>query len=342
MLNTKAVSAASGKNMIAMIPNDIDLSQGYLADYWSERLGITRMGLECAIAEVGTSAKKVEKYLDDGYRIAIRDSDGVERQVLRIAKQRDGFSAMVPYHPAKQGWLYELPLDYSRRLFAVPISEGRHFTVSDAAKLSFHMDGFVQFSTGSGRKIISGYNPLLNQVKGVGIRAPTPVNVTSGPLFGIQVYKVEDFQKREAKSVVLFEEGDLWCRVGETTDNDIAYHVEFFMLPGQLLAESMMVGGRRVLRKRLPYNSQIWFTHDLRVLEFQGLPFFLGAIVSRIPGDPELESGYKLNGPSCEEPGSAKKKSIAAQYPCPDRVSELNPVSLDYIAPVNEVAHPCA
>ena len=315
--------------MIQTIPDAIDMSQDYFARYWAGELGVSRGRLEQAIGLVGNDSAKVRKLLEDGHRIAIRDRNGIGRQVVRICLQKDGFSALVPYHPAKRGWIYELPLDYSKRQFIVPMEDGKHYTVSDIVKLSFHMDGFVQFSTGGAQKIVSGYNPTLNLVKGAGLRAPDPVHVTTGPLFGVQVYGAEDFDECTTKPVEMFESADLWYRAGEATEDDTAYCVEVFMLPNGLLGAARSVGGNRMVRKRLPFTSRIWFEHDIRVIEMPHLPFFLGVIVSRLRADPDCVSGYKLGGPGCGGPGEMKK-SITAQYPCPDMVAEFDPISLDY------------
>lgn len=317
--------------MIEKIPDNIDLSQDFLATYWSGKLGVSQGRLQQAISMVGNDSKRVEKFLNDGYRLAIRDEVGIGHQVVRITQQEDGFAALVPYHPAKNGWIYELPPDYSKTKFITPFKSGKHYTVSDVAKLSFHMSGFVQFSSGGGKPIVSGYNQELKLVKGAGLHAPNRVQVTTGPLFGVQVYGLEHFEKCTSKPVEMFEPGDLWYRVGEATANDIAWNIEVFMFPKKALSGACVIGNKYMLRRKLPYNSSIWFEHDLRVLEFPQLPFFLGVIVSRIPGDSTLASGYKIMGPGCGP--DEIKKCIAAQYPCPDMVSEFNPTSLDYVPP---------
>jgi hypothetical protein len=318
--------------MIETISDIIDLYQDYLVKYWVGELGVSRGRLEQAIGLVGNDSKKLRRFLNEGHRIAIRDGAGVGRQVVRITLQDDGFGVQVPYHPAKNGWIYELPLDYAKTEFIVPLSAGKHYTVSDVAKLSFHMNGFVQFSRGGGKPIVSGYNPSLNLIKGAGLRAPDPVQVATGPLFGVQVYGIESFDQCTTKPVEMFEPGDLWYRAGVASENDTAFNVEVFMLPIDLLGGARAVDGKRILRRKLPYKSQIWFEHNIRVVELPHLPFFLGVIVCRIPADAAMSSGYKIAGPGCGGPGEAKK-CIAAQYPCPEWVGTLNPTSLDYRPP---------
>jgi hypothetical protein len=318
--------------MLEKLPTTIDFSQDYLTTYWAGKFGVSPGRLAQAVQVVGNEESKVKKYLADGHRIAIRDADGVGRQVVRITLQEDGFGVLVPYHPSKTGWIFEIPLDYSKTQFTVPLSEGKHYTVSDVAKLSFHMSGFVQFSTGGGKRIVSGYNPQLHLIKGAGVRAPQPVRVTTGPLFGLTLQGIEDFEACGTKPVEMFEKEDLWYRAGFTTENDTAFNLEVFMFPTDQLAKAKAVGDKRMLRRPLPYRSRIAFQFDLRVIELPGLPFFLGAILSRFRADPGMKSGYKISGPGCGGPGEAKK-CIGAVYPCPDGVKALNPTSLDYQPP---------
>jgi hypothetical protein len=319
--------------MIESIPDFIDVSQDYMVKHWEGELGVTRGRLRQAADLVGNNSKKIRKLINDGHRIAIRDESGIGRQIVRITLQNDGFGAHVPYHTARNGWIFELPLDYTKTDFKVPLSAGKHFTVSDVVKLSFHMTGFVQFSSSGGRPILSGYNPSLDLVKGAGLRAPDPVKVTTGPLFGVQVYGIEHFAQSTTKPVEMFEPDDLWYRVGEATECDTAYNIEVFMFPNEILRGARAIDGKQILRRRLPYSSsQVWFEHDIRILELPRLPFFLGVIVSRSRAAGAVNSGYKIMGPSCGGVGETKR-CIGAEYPCPKIVSTLNPTSLDYPLP---------
>ncbi len=319
--------------MIESIPDAIDVSKDYLVKYWEVELGVTRGRLQQAIDLVGNNSKNVRKLVNDGHRVGIRDESGIGRQIVRITLQNGGFGVHVPYHPARNGWIFELPLDYTKTEFEVPLSAGKHYVVSDVVKLSFHMAGFVQFSSSGGKPIVSGYNPSLDLVKGAGLRAPVPVEVTTGPLFGVQVYGIEQFDQCTTKPVEMFEPDDLWCRVGETTERDTAYIIEFFMFPNNILRDAHAIDGKQMLRRRLPYaSSQVWFKHDIRVIELPHLPVFLGVIVSRFHAEGAMISGYKIMGPSYGGPGEVPR-CIGAEYPCPEMVNTLNPILLDYRPP---------
>jgi hypothetical protein len=113
--------------------------------------------------------------------IAIRDDGGVLRKATKIIQLRDGFAVSVPYHAAKEGWITEHPMHYDGlNVHTVMPHEMKHFMASDRVKLSIHLDGFVQFSRGNQQPIRSGYDKATQTVKGAGLKAPTPVTVTSG------------------------------------------------------------------------------------------------------------------------------------------------------------------
>lgn len=326
--------------MLAPLPTNVDLTQEWNVRYFAEKFGVSRGRIAQAVGIVGPEAAKLKKYFDDGHRIVIRDESGVARQVARITVQSDGFGVSVPYHPAKEGWVMETPLNYERRDFElgetfVPVREMKHYHVTDTVKLSFHASGFVQFSRGGQKPIVSGYNAELDQVRGAGMRAPGAIRVTSGPLFGIILQDLSAFEVHNGKHAEVFEQSDLWYHPEYPTRSD-AYNLEAFMLPGDLREAAQPVAVKRMLTRRLPFYSRFEFSHELRVVELPGLTFILGLILSPAPSDPSITTGYKLGGPGCRGT-DGEFKGIAAWYPPPpfvaETVAELNPTSLDYHPP---------
>src|SRR5262245_52308178 len=93
---------------------------------------------------------------------------GSARPLLKTAPSKlfcnivgGAFAVSVPYHPAKQGLLCAIPVRFDKEEYTVPQSDMTFYTVEDTVKLSIHMDGFVQFSSGGRQPIISGYNQGL-------------------------------------------------------------------------------------------------------------------------------------------------------------------------------------
>jgi len=303
-----------------------------LIEYWAGELQVTQGHLRQAIDRVGGEIKNIRKYLSNGYRICIQDDDGVQRLIMKISFLSDGVAASVPYHKDKSGWLMKFPLNYSQRQFVVPLNDMQKFTVSDTVKLSMHMTGFVQFSTGGQKPILSGWNKALGQPKGVGLKVGSELVVTSGPLFGASVYGMNGFQASAGKPAELFQQKDLWHHPEFSNPSAKGFHIEVFMIPIELLSSTVFSDGKRTLDLQLPFMSQFRFKHTLRILEVPRQDFCLGAIVSRIPPDSRLSSGYKLFGPGCTDE-SGNSFSIFAQYPGYDEVEFQPSKSLDYIPP---------
>ncbi|HQU42611.1 MAG TPA: hypothetical protein PK867_07350, partial [Pirellulales bacterium] len=197
--------------------------------------------------------------------IAIRDEEGVARKVTKIIQMRDGFAVSVPYHSAKEGWITEHPMHYdSLDVHTVMPCEIEHFTASDRVKLSIHLDGFVQFSRGGDQPTRSGYDKATETVKGVGLKAPTPVVVTSGPTFGIVLRGLKDFAVLpDGKEAEMFEREDLWHHPRDSSPSAQSYHLEGFTFRIELLSEVRDVNGRRILLRQLPFMSILAFRHEL-------------------------------------------------------------------------------
>ncbi len=317
-------------HMIEEIPQTIDSSQAWLVEYWAKQLGISTTGLRLCVHRVGPEVRAIEKHLNEGIRIAIKEDDGKVRLVARITPQSDGFSLSVPYHTEKQGTVFELPLQYDKTEFFVPVSEMKCYSVSDTVKLSCHMDGFVQFSRGGQKPIVSGYNRELNVAKGAGLHAPDPVIVTSGPICGVIAQGLHGFRQRKNEKVELFESKDFWHHPKFSGPNDTAYNLEVFMFNRQVADRSRIVDGNQIATMPLPFNSPIHFEFDIRIIELPHRPYVLGAILSRMTADVSMDSGYSLAGPGCGDPASGVKKSIMAQYPPPSWTDSAECTSLDY------------
>jgi hypothetical protein len=98
-----------------------------------------------------------------GFTIGVLEPEGgPARKLTKVITYADGgFAVAVPYHRARHGYLYKLPVDYSRSVpFFMKWSDlTAEFTATDRAKLSVQPDGFVQFSSERRGSIRSGKDP---------------------------------------------------------------------------------------------------------------------------------------------------------------------------------------
>ncbi|MEQ9380132.1 MAG: DUF3606 domain-containing protein [Pirellulales bacterium] len=318
------------KRMIEGIPVTIDPLQAWLVDYWASELGISPNGLRLWVDRVGPQARSVEKSLKNGVRIAIQTESGESHLVARLSLQQDGFAFSVPYFRDKQGSVIELPIRYDKSQYTIPASEGKLYSVSDVVKLSVHRDGFVQFSKGGSKPIVSGFNKELEQAKGAGLHAPEPVSVSSGPICTVVVQGLAGFRQWKNELAEVFAPEDLWYHPEFSSADCTAYNLEVFMLSRTLANQAFAEHGKLILRHELPFDSNIRFRFAIRVVELPHQPFALGLILSRMRADRAIESGFRLGGPGCVDARTGEYKSLFACYPPHPGLAALPTESLDY------------
>ena len=248
--------------------------------------------------------------------IVIRSDTGVLHKITKLCPYKGkAFAAMVPYHSAREGLLIKQPIRYDRHLYRSALNKGVLYTADDQVKLSVHFSGFVQFSGVNGGRIESGRHKKTREPKGIGIVGP-PIKVDTGPLFGIQVWGLDQFDTIDTprKSMCEFVPEDIKSRVVNGAVSEYGYHLEFLLLP-RILLNGQTIGPRgAIVWANVPVRPQRAF-RKLRVIEIDSPAYFLGCLVTRprfnLPGD----SGFALQGPSAFDPKTRQHMGISAIYP---------------------------
>jgi len=198
-------------------------------------------------------------------KIAVEDQSGKLRKITKIIPYPDGgFAVLVPYHSARNGYLFktnipdpapgkilvlqrtqegfEYKLNISERTVQIgQPSESDRYSADDRVKLSFHPDGFVQFSGENPGKILSGRDEA-GEPKGLGLMTRKPMDnpIASGPTFAIVFWGVSEFEElnNADPDVIKIALSELYYRkCTPQTANGIV--IEGFILP----AYSGMVSG---------------------------------------------------------------------------------------------------
>jgi hypothetical protein len=83
--------------------------------------------------------------------IAVRPApDQPARKITKVTGLGGrGFSVLVPYHKARSGFLLKVPIDsdvHAPGEHDIRLDDAMSFTAEDRVKLSYHVDGFAQFS----------------------------------------------------------------------------------------------------------------------------------------------------------------------------------------------------
>ncbi len=249
--------------------------------------------------------------------IAIQDTSGTTRKITKIVHHSDGgFAVLAPYHTARSGLLLKVPVDYNvKGMMAIPLEECIGYTADDRVKLSFHPDGFVQFSGENPAKIVSGRDPTTGDAKGLGlISNPLSNPIRSGPTFGISVWGLHEFEELEPDrdDVVSFSQEEMYYRCVPGTENGV--HVEAFLL------EPRYWSGVRGKQSAMKISLCVGMFEasgaalDLKVIPLRDSDTFIAAFASHVRIHFPEESGFTLNGPSESVKGS-RKFALMAMYP---------------------------
>ncbi len=210
-----------------------------------------------------------------------------------------GFGVLMPYHEEKQGWLAKVPVDYHKKQWRAKPEECEEYTATDRAKLSYHGDGFAQFSGERSGRITSGRDPDTGEPKGLGLMtSPILTPIESGPSVAIACWGIEHFDKARntRKTDIRFAEHDWYFR--SPPDKANGYLVEAFVLPRHMWAAVRRDPSRDYVL-RLGHDA---FAGHRGVLEYRVLPLvgeagFLALSAHRVRMNFDTPSGYTLNGP---------------------------------------------
>jgi len=261
-----------------------------------------------------------------GYVICIKENGLPEKKLTRVlpyTNEDGGFALAVPYHKEKRGHLAKHRLQYEYREFHSPLSEWVEYSASDKVKLSIHLTGFVQFSSATNTKIVSGIDPATNQPRGLGLLGPPIPPNFRGPLCGLVAWGLDDFEDFTSSSgeKVLFTDPDLYFRRC-TPGNHNGVFVEFFLLPVMSWSGVRRRDGNLMLDMVFPDFDAAFGVVSLRILPLPGQPFILGVTTSRIKVGFDSSSGFQLNSPS------ANGEALMASYPC--AIDGRSSPSMDY------------
>jgi hypothetical protein len=247
----------------------------------------------------------MSKRKDLKWTIAIRPSAGQPpRKITKIiGLNGGGFSVLVPYHKAKSGFLYKLPVDPKTDLGpgqrCVPYAECVGFTAEDRVKLSYHTDGFAQFSGENPGNIISGRDPVTGEPKGLGLfTRPLTNPIRSGPSVSVTIFGIDGFETAgERDHPLIFEPSDFYYR-GTTPEEADAWILSIYAFPIEVTPPVRFKNGNPVFEAALEGLNPPWISVvKLKVIHLPEEKVFLGIFVNCIKSSGYPQSGWSLNGP---------------------------------------------
>ena len=254
------------------------------------------------------------------WTIAIRPTVGAEpHKITKVVSLKDGgFSVLTPYHQAKRGFLAKLPVPKGVGPHFSRWSEGVTFTAESRVKLSYHADGFAQFSIESSGKIISGIDQTTGKPKGLGVRSnPLLTPTWTGPVGAITVFGIGDYltTKDAASGTVIFEPDECYYRRCSPDEADgwiLTIHT-FPRNPPLPIKFRNNFPFLHFASESSPF-SPLHFIVEYRLVDLQG-PVILGLNLNRIVIKGDVKSGWMLSGPSEAGEADATRYRLLAIYP---------------------------
>lgn len=240
---------------------------------------------------------------DHKWTIAIRPAAGEKpRKITKIiGLNGDGFSVLAPYHKARSGFLSKPLIDLRTFGTLQKWEQQIGFTAADRVKLSYHTDGFAQFSSEHPGKIISGRDSKTGEPKGLGLLARSLLSPSmTGPSVGVVVWGIEDFDTaREEEDLVIFEPSDFYYR-GSTPQDANTWHLAIYAFGVGQLPPVRFEGKQAVMQYQLHAITAgvPGSIVQLKTIHLKKERVYLGMYVSRIVGNWQgVKSGWHLAGP---------------------------------------------
>ena len=233
-----------------------------------------------------------------------RDEDQLPRKITKIiGLNGSGFSVLAPYHKARNGFLFKLPVDPTKALtpgpWIVPANEIVAFTAEDRVKLSYHTDGFVQFSSENPGKIISGRDPATGEPKGLGIMTPHPLDrpIWTGPSATVTAWGLEDFDPVEdTRNLVVFEPDEIYHRLAVSQPSN-TWEISVYPFPVSVVPPVRYSKGVPFVDATVgATNGAIASVVRMKVIHLPEEKVFLGIYVNAFAGFFPSASGWVLGG----------------------------------------------
>jgi hypothetical protein len=174
------------------------------------------------------------------------------------------------------------------------------FTAEDRVKLTYHTDGFAQFSSENPGSIISGRDPETGEPKGLGLFThPLATPIVSGPSVGVTVWGIEEFEPADqSEELITFEPEDWYYRKSSPNEAN-SWQLAIYAFATRHVPPVKFRGGQAVMEFVLnPISGGVaGSVVELKTVYLAAEEVYLGLYVERFVSRYPVNSGWFLNGP---------------------------------------------
>jgi len=242
------------------------------------------------------------------WTIAIKyDSKEPARKVTKIiGLNGKGFSVLTPYHKEHSGYLFKMlvtpDMVTTKKPLRVPISQTVGFTAESHVKLTYHTDGFVQFSSEKPGEIISGRDPETGEPKGLGLFT-NPLNspIWTGHSILITLWGLNDFDplnESDEEALIFDSRHFIYRRC--TPESANCWQIALWVFSGYAAPPARWEDGHLLLDaalEPLAAGGRLLAVERLSLLHLEQEKIYLGLTVNRVVMNFLEPSGWIINGP---------------------------------------------
>lgn len=270
--------------------------------------------------------------------LTILDENGEYRKFFKIIPYSSGgFALVLPrYIDSQTGRLEKTLVTYENMgtHLETKRDESEQYSAKDIVKFSYHPDGFVQFSSASNNKIVSGRNSD-GTPKGLGVLS-WPLNnpISTGPSMSMTIWglgKLPKVTERKLDMRYLFEVGKAGPHPKATykKDDELAFAMAMYIIPNYIKGDVREADGKKLstlaMMQQLPDGSSFMrLREQVTIIEIPYQDYKIGISWFYIPKKSDSEFGYMFFGPT------DGRRGLVASYPAVDYEEKLAMKDMSY------------
>ncbi len=263
--------------------------------------------------------------------ISVLDKNGEYRRIFKIIFYNSGgFAFVLPrLIDSQTGRLEKTLVTYENFGTHLDIKrdESEQYSAKDIVKFSYHSDGFVQFSSATNSRIISGRNPD-GSPKGLGLLSWSLSNpISTGPSMTITFWGLDKFVKEvlakvDKRFVFDVKEAVKHPKANFKKDDKVAYAMAFYIIPNTVSGNVTNEDGKKtahlaMMQALLDGGAFMRLRELVRIIEIPKQSYRIAISWFLIPKRSRSNSGYVFFGPT------DGKRGLAASYPAIDYAQKL-------------------